>query len=121
MPKISQRISTFSRSEIQTLWKAARKVASTSGATILAAPATEDFGRILRIVPRRVGPAVRRNLIRRWIRSIFYEDKLYEAKQDVIVIVRSDLATEPFEKFRKFLVNAIRPEQASGKRTSCSP
>lgn len=51
-----------------------------------------DFGRILVITSRKIGSAPKRNKIRRRLKSIFYENKLFALDYDCIVIVRQGSA-----------------------------
>jgi len=44
-----------------------------------------SFGKILIIIPGKTGNAIKRNKIRRQIKAIFYEEKLFE-KPDILVI-----------------------------------
>jgi ribonuclease P protein component len=72
----------------------------------LCVPTTKQFGRILVITPRHIGKANKRNLIRRRIKSIFYEEKLFEKNLDCVVIAKKAGLELPFVKLKE-LVNYV--------------
>ena len=74
---------------------------------MLCAPKTKEFGRILIIANRKVGKAVQRNKIRRQLKSIFYERKLYDQGYDCIVIVKKEAVGLPFEVLEELLCTVL--------------
>ena len=109
MPSIVRKISKFTKSEIDYLFCHARRVIKTQACTILVAPRQkEDFGRVLIIASRKVGNAPERNLVRRRIKSIFYEEKLFALKFDCVVIAHKKMVTLPFDQLKSLLLSAYQ-------------
>jgi len=103
MPRISKLIGTFTSQEVSTLFKKAKRMRIHPGFDILCAPSDKDFGNILVITAGRIGKAHKRNLIRRRIKAIFYEQGLYKHRIDVIVIVKKQGLELPFEQLTLLL------------------
>jgi ribonuclease P protein component len=72
----------------------------------LVAPQQRDIGHILIIVPRAVGSAPERNKIRRQIKSIVYEHKLYERGIDCIAIVKKEAKALTFDQLKELVLQA---------------
>jgi len=100
MPRIARAITQFTKHQIDTLFKTARRVHKEPGITILQAPRQGTIGRILIVIPRKVGDAPTRNKLRRQIRSIFYEQKLYEKEHDWAVILRPEAKNLSFDQLQ---------------------
>lgn len=107
MPSIVKKISKFTKREIDTLFKDARRVVKNQFCTILLAPRQKEFGRVLIIASRKVGNAPERNLVRRRIKSIFYEEKLFERPFDCVVIVYKKAVTLPFDQLKDLLLTSV--------------
>jgi len=108
MANIARDITRFtSKKAIDELFKKARRVIKHPGLHILIAPKAESFGHILIIASRKTGNAPERNKIRRRLKSIFYEDKLYEKGLDCIVIVKKEGTTMPFGELKELLLKAF--------------
>ena len=104
MPSIAKKISKFSGREIDYLFQRARRVFRDASCTILLAPRQGDFGRVLIIASRKVGNAPERNLIRRRIKSIFYEEKLYEHNFDCVIIAQKKLVELSFAELKELML-----------------
>ena len=108
MPSIVKKISKFTKREIDYLFDHARRVIRNQSCTILLAPRQKEFGRVLIIASRKVGNAPERNLIRRRIKSIFYEEKLFERPFDCVVIVYKKAVMLSFEQLKDLLLTAFQ-------------
>lgn len=109
MPSIVRKISKFTKREIDYLFQHARRIIRDQTCTILVAPRQkEDFGRVLIIASRKVGNAPERNLIRRRIKSIFYEEKLFALNFDCVVIVYKKMVTLPFDQLKSLFLSAYQ-------------
>ncbi len=64
-------------------------------------------GRILIITPRRVGTAPQRNLIRRRLKAIFFEEKLFEHSFDIVIFCRKGASDLSFEDLKKLLLQVF--------------
>lgn len=101
---------SFSEKEVSFLFKKARRALRSSGLDILCAPATQPQGRILVITSRKVGSAPKRNLIRRRLKSIFFEENLFELGIDCIVIIKKAGINLEFEALKELLIKALKKQ-----------
>lgn len=99
-------LSSFKKSEIKTLFKTACTKVSVPGITIKIAPQQGKLGRILIVTPKKMGNAPERNLMRRRLKSIFYEQKLFESSFDVLVFVTNPALSIPFSALQELLLKA---------------
>jgi len=106
MARISKEISTFTEKEVSLLFKKAKVLLKHTCFYILCAPATKNFGRMLVVTPKRIGKANKRNLVRRRIKEIFYQEGLFKNQLDCIVIVKREGINLPFAKLKKLIANA---------------
>ena len=107
MSRITRKFSSFSQRDISELLKNARVRVRIPGLRILTAPAAlPDRGRVLVITPRHSGNAPQRNLIRRRIKSVFFEDGLYKKNLDFVIVVRSEAIGTSFGELKKLLHRA---------------
>lgn len=106
--RLFKKISQFSKSEIDVAFKRAHGVLKHDGLTVLCAPAQKEYGRILIIASKKVGNAPQRNRLRRQFKNIFFENKLWETKQDTIVILRAAAKDIPFAFLQEFLLKAVK-------------
>ena len=104
MPRIARAITQFTKQEIDQLFKTARRVHKQPGITILRAPRQGEFGRILIVVPRKVGDAPTRNKLRRQIKALFYENKMYEKDYDWAAILRPEAKDLSFDQLKTLFV-----------------
>jgi ribonuclease P protein component len=100
MPRIARAITQFSKQEIDRLFKRAHRVHTQQGLTILQAPRQGSIGRILIIIPRKVGDAPTRNKLRRQLKALFYENKMYEQEFDWIALLRPQTAVLSFDQLK---------------------
>lgn len=103
MPRLARAISSFSRDEISALFKAARTKVQEQGLKIRIAPKTKEFGRILIVIPKRSGNAALRNRVRRRLKSIFYEERLFEGPNDYLIFVGKEAINLPFSELKDIL------------------
>lgn len=113
MIKSARLISEFSSRELSVLFKKARRVLTQPGFHILVAPATRPYGRILVVTSRKIGNAPERNKIRRRLKAIFYEERLFEKLLDCIVIVKSAGVHADFVVLKKLLVDLLERHGAT--------
>lgn len=100
----------FTQHEIDYAFKNARRVISQPGIHILLAPAQKPLGRILVIASRKIGNAVVRNKLKRQLRSIFNENKLFEHPFDCIIIFKSS-SQFAFEDLKSLMLKAYATRQ----------
>lgn len=112
MPKLAKKISVFTNSQVSEILKKAKRVLKHPGLDVLChpSPAALEHGRILVITSAKVGNSVKRNLIRRRIKAIFYEEKLYENKCDYICIIKRPGIDLTFEQLKEILLDVSRTQ-----------
>lgn len=70
-------------------------------------PDHTNMGKLLIVISRKVGNAVERNKLRRQIKSIFFEEKLYVKPKKSILIVYKEAKDLSFDQIKKFLVKNL--------------
>ncbi|KKP35572.1 MAG: Ribonuclease P protein component [candidate division TM6 bacterium GW2011_GWF2_32_72] len=109
MTKLSNKLTTFRQKEVQQLFDSVEKRHKNLGLTILLAPKILSYSRILIITPKKTGSAPERNLIRRRLKAIFYEEKLFENNPyDCIVLARPEATKLSFLDLKRILINFIK-------------
>jgi len=85
----AERITQFSKQEINELFQKSNRIFYNNAVTVLAAPRSKDYARMLLVTPRVVGNAVKRNLLRRRLKEIFRKEDLPKKLQfDLVVLAR---------------------------------
>ena len=103
-------LTRFTQHEIDYAFKNARRALAQPGIHILLAPKQKELGRILVIASRKTGNAPHRNKLKRQIRSIFNENKLFEQPFDCIVIFKSS-AEFLFDDLKTYMLKAYEPRK----------
>jgi ribonuclease P protein component len=114
MPQYTVRaLSQFSTAEVRTLFDTGRLAFKNSGMTVLYAPRTKEYGRILVVTSRKVGSAPARNLIRRRLKALFYEEGWFNLPYDFIFIIRTPATHYTYQKLKsvctEFIKRLLRP------------
>lgn len=115
MKDVAKQISKFKRKEIDLLFQTTQAAYKSKELVILSAPCILSFGRVLLITSRKVGNAPERNLLRRWGRAIFYEEKLFELNKDCVVIFKSAAKKLTFDQFKEILKKSALVTPKSSK------
>ena len=100
-------LTRWQRNEIIATFKRARKVLSIPELDIRLAPAVLTYGRILIIIPKKVGSAPQRNLLRRRIKMLYYENEWYTKKFDWIIFLKPKAVECSFIQLQAFLSQAL--------------
>jgi len=101
-------LTKFKKSEIETLFQTASLFFKSPVFVLLRAPAMVSYGRLLLVVPKKIGSAPERNKLRRRLKSIFYQNQLFNCGKDVIFIAKSSqIKKNSFEELQKILVSRI--------------
>jgi ribonuclease P protein component len=108
MLKPTKHISKFGKKELDHFFAVAKPAKKNQAFTILIAPTTYPFGRILSMVPKKYGNAPERNKLRRRLKAIFLQNKLYEHNIDVIVITRPAAKNYDFSQLTKLLLEIFK-------------
>lgn len=110
MNKLFRSCFAFSKGEVDTIFRSATTCARTQGIKLLRAPCPEghNMGKLLIVIPRKTGKAHDRNLVRRRIKAIFYEQRLFEVKANFVLLVYSQAVSLSFDQLKKFLYESIK-------------
>lgn len=111
MPTV-RTITRFTEQEIKSLFAHARRTYKSSEMDILIAPACHSYGRILVVTPARIGNAPQRNKLRRQIKAIFYEEKLFSLGYECVVIAKIKAKFLSFDELKKVLFKALNHHPA---------
>ncbi len=106
--KPGKKLSSFTRTEVATLFKSARAKVKLPGLRILRAPASGTVGRVLIVTPRRVGNSPERNLLRRRVRAIYREGKLYSHPYDCVVLIGKECLLIPYEELHRIIHSVLK-------------
>lgn len=104
----ARQLTQFTKIEIDNLFKKARRVLSQDGLTVLAGPRQKEFGRILIMASKKIGNAPTRNKLRRQLKSIFYEQKLYEKELDWIILPKPEITQQTFAQLSNLMLRAAQ-------------
>lgn len=108
MVRFAGRITKFNQKEVDELFKKSHRIFHSTQMTVLAAPRTKDYARILIITPKEIGNSIRRHLLRRRLKHIFYQEKLFErSKFDLVTITKKPIVTLPFEQLKELFLQAV--------------
>ncbi|MCK4517237.1 ribonuclease P protein component [Candidatus Babeliales bacterium] len=102
-----KKLFSFKKKEIDQAFSHAKFHAKMPGFKLLKSFSTEDFGTAEGLGPAAAGKAHDRNLIRRQIKSIFYEEKLYQNQHVFILLVYRQAIDLSFEEIKNFLVENL--------------
>jgi ribonuclease P protein component len=100
-------VSSFTRQEIRALFSRARPVVVTPFLEIRKAPSLTS-PRVLFVIPRRVGNAVKRNKLRRRLKELFYANRAAMEGYDFLVLAKNThAATLSYEELGKLVQRAL--------------
>ncbi len=107
MPGTFHAMTRFASHEVEALCKATTLRYKIKGLDIRLAPKSLSLARLLLITPRACGNAPQRNRIRRRVKSIFYEEKLFNQPFDWIIIVRKEAINLDFSALKEILTAVL--------------
>jgi len=103
----AERITQFSKQEIDQLFQTSKCCFKNDATTILFAPKSKTFARMLLVVPRATGIAVKRNQLRRRLKDIFKREELSKTlKFDIVIIARKPIMTYSFDEIKELVKQA---------------
>ena len=105
-----RKLFSFSQKEITDTYARAKIIKKVLGLKLLVAPlditshgSTENHGKLLIVISRKTGKAHVRNLLRRRIKSIFFEQKLYQKPTRSVLIVYREATKLTFEQLQQIM------------------
>lgn len=108
MPRLKvSSLSRFTKKEILRALYTAQTASRLPGLDIKYLPRTGIFSRILIITPAKAGSAPQRNLIRRRIKALFYENELYKSSYDWIIFVKKGACNYSFSDLKRNILEWI--------------
>lgn len=108
MPLDVRALSQFTTRETKQLFDTGRCAFKNSGMTVLYAPRAKEFGRILVVTSRKAGNAPARNLIRRRLKALFYEENWYTLPYDFAFIIRVPATHYSFQQLKELCSGFIK-------------
>lgn len=125
MASIARRITAWREGEIRRTIRKSRRLIRSDSADVSVIQ-THGIGRVLIIIPKKVGTAVVRNRTRRRIRSLFFENKLFSQGVSWVIYVKPPLANLSFQELytlfmhwaAEALKNAASPQSSSADHSS---
>lgn len=102
-----RKLTQFTQKEVDNVWQKARPALKHDGFLLLKAPRSAAFGRILIVLPKKVGSAPERNKVRRQVKSIFYEQRCFDKEFDWIFFAKPPVTNLPFQELQKLLLSAF--------------
>lgn len=107
MPKsLARSISYFSSTERRELLTKARTIFRHQSFDVRAM-SSPTLGRILIIASRKIGSAPVRNLVKRRLKALFYEEQLFELKRNVIVYLKKPSTQLSYDELKKLIIEAV--------------
>lgn len=103
--KVFSQMTKFSAREIQELLKKAKTCLAHPLIKIKKAPRAGTYARALLIIPKRIGNAVVRNKVRRRIKNILYQEKMYLGAMDYVIYVYPGLDQYTFQQLKECIGN----------------
>lgn len=76
------------------------------GIQIRCAPKAGSVAKLLLITPKKVGSAPKRNLIRRRLKAIFFEEQLYTGNYSYVIFVEKAAVALPFATLKELMLQA---------------
>ena len=107
---------SFSQSQAKNFLKIGKTLSRTLGLKLIRAPKIHapelqlPVGRMLIVIPRRVGNACTRNLIRRRLKSIYLQENLSSQGLITALFVYPEAKSLKFEELKAFLTTAFKPQ-----------
>ena len=106
MPKqaVVRTLTSFSLAEIKQLIYQGRPIYKSTCLDVKALQTGRPLSKILVITPRKIGSAPQRNLIKRRLRSLFYEERLYTCGYNLAFFCKKGSADLSFSDIKKVLL-----------------
>lgn len=101
----------FEKKEIDHTFQNVQQEDKTEGLKQLQSPIqkeSQEFGKLLIIASRKVGQAHKRNRIRRQLKSIFYQEKLFKKPVNSIMLIYKSALNLTFEELKQFLIKNLK-------------
>ena len=111
-------VSSFTAREIASLLKRARQIFTSPQLSIKAGLKNDIHSRILIITPKKMGTAPLRNLIKRRLKALFYEEKLFNSPFDLVIYCKKGATELPYADLKILLPLILENAQKKGISSS---
>jgi ribonuclease P protein component len=99
---------SFKKKEVERAFSNAKLVKQIPGLKLLQAPCDYDYGKLLIVIPKKVGTAITRNRLKRQIKSIFYEEEMFSPAKGggvtLILMIYKPALEMSREEIKNFLI-----------------
>lgn len=107
-------VSSFTAREIASLLKRARQIFTSPQLSIKAGLKSGIHSRILAITPKKMGTAPLRNLIKRRLKALFYEERLFNSPFDLVIYCKKGATDLPYADLKTLLPMILENAQKKG-------
>ncbi len=106
MSSIARRITQWKNSEVEAVFKKTHRLYKGPECDIRVARTTNEIGRLLLIVSRKTGTAPQRNLFKRRLKSLFFQEHLYSKGYDWIIFAKLGGIQTTFDRLKDIMKQA---------------
>jgi ribonuclease P protein component len=106
-PSVARRITLVGRREAVKLLRRAFPLCSLPEFDVKVSRTVAKVGISFIITPRTSGAAHQRNLVKRRIKAIFYQNRLYEQGYNWLIFVKKGAHKLPFVRLESFLLSCV--------------
>lgn len=103
-----RKLTLWQKKEVDAAFKESKGLYYGVTFNIRCTPSKKEFGRLLFLLPSKIGSAVKRNLFKRRFKSIFYQEKLYEKRFDWIIFVKKEGLALNFQDLRSLILECAQ-------------
>ena len=103
-------MSSFSKKEVNIIFNENPQRIKTEWFDLIISLCKEDLSKILIVTSRKIGNAPKRNKIRRQLKAIFHEEKLYTQKINCIVIAKKAIFDLSFVQLKDIFLKIHKEE-----------
>lgn len=103
-------MSSFSKKEVNIIFNENPRRVKTDWFDLILALKNEDLAKILIVTSRKIGNAPKRNKIRRQLKAIFYEEKLFNGKFNCILIAKKSIFNLSFIQLKDVFLKLYKEE-----------
>jgi ribonuclease P protein component len=120
MTRIARHITQWPKKDIGRSLKRAQFLCRDSAFDIRTNPTKNRIGKVLIVIPRRVGSAPERNKIRRRAKAIFFENQLFTLGYDWIIFFKPAAKYLSFAALQDYILRHCVPQLQKSANVSSS-
>jgi ribonuclease P protein component len=106
MSGLFRKLTLWQKKEVDIAFKSSKNLYYGPTLNIRYASSKKEYGRLLFLLPAKIGSAVKRNLFKKRFKSIFYQEKLYEKRFDWIIFVKKEGLILNFQDLKNFILKS---------------